>query len=297
MGLGDRRRERGTTQVATAAGLVAVIAMATIAALAFSTAGAPSASAVALDDADHRSALATVARIQQVDDTIRASHAALPAAEAAANAAPTKAQAARAAEAHLRANGPPAPDGTSTGVVNSASSAILDELAPEQATATRVAADQAVIATTARRYSLRGALATASAERGRLVADLEQHGQARTRWSIGLLDLLGDPVTVENIRALSAWIGAESNNSRYHNPLATTMGASGASDVNSVGVKSYPNDIIGLDATVRTLHNGYYPAILAALAQGNSAQRVVVAVASSPWGTGINAVRRLQLDG
>jgi hypothetical protein len=294
---GDRRHGRGTTRAATAAGLVAIVVMATVAALSLSSAGAPSASAVALHDVDNRSAIAAVTRITQLDDTIKAGQAALPAAEAAAAAAPIAAQAARDAEASVQTNGPPAPNGTSSGVVNAASSAILDELAPEQATATRIAADQAVVATTAHRDSIRGALAAASAERGGILADLEQRGQARTRWSIGLLSLLGDPVTVENVRGIAAWIGAESNNSRYNNPLATTMAAPGASDVNSVGVKSYPNDAIGLDATVRTLHNGFYPAILAALAKGDSAQRVVTAVATSPWGTGINAVRRLQLDG
>jgi hypothetical protein len=295
--IGNRRHQRGTTRVATAAGLVAVVVMASVAGLVLSSAGAPSASAVALHDADTGSALAAVTRVNQLDYTIKAGQAALPAAEAAAAAAPIKAQAARDAEVKVHANGPPAPNGTSTGVVNAASSAILDELAPEQATATRVAADQAVIATTAQRDSIRGAIAAASAERGRILADLEHNGQSRTRWSIGLLDLLGDPVTVENVRGLAAWIGAESNNARFHNPLATTMGAPGATDANSVGVKFYPNDAVGLDATMRTLHNGFYPGILAALARGDSPQRVVMAVAASPWGTGINAVRRLQLDG
>jgi hypothetical protein len=271
--------------------------MASVAALAFSSAGAPSASAAALHDVDTRSALAAVTRISQLDYTVKAGLSALPEAEAAAAAAPIKAQAARDAEASVHTNGPPAPNGTSTGVVNAASSAILDELAPEQATATRVAAEQAVVETAAHRDSIREALAAASAERGRILGDLENGGQARTRWSIGLLDQLGDPVTVENVRGLAAWIGAESNNSRFHNPLATTMGAPGASDANTVGVKNYPNDAIGIDATVRTLHNGFYQGVLAALAKGDSAQRLVTAVAASPWGTGINAVRRLQLDG
>jgi hypothetical protein len=47
---------------------------------------------------------------------------------------------------------------------------------------------------------------------------------------------------------------------------------------------------------MRTLRNGRYGGILAALAAGDSAARVVHAVAASHWGTGENAVRRLELE-
>jgi hypothetical protein len=114
---------------------------------------------------------------------------------------------------------------------------------------------------------------------------------------VQLLDRLVAPATAENVRALSAWIEAEFNRADLNNPLATTMPAPGARSVNDHGVKGYPSVAIGLDATVRTLRNGLYPGILAALAGGDSALRVVQAVAASPWGTGDNAVRRLQLDG
>jgi hypothetical protein len=57
--------------------------------------------------------------------------------------------------------------------------------------------------------------------------------------------------------------------------------------MNSVGVKSYLSWDQGLDATVKTLMNGKYGGILAALQQGNNASGVLSAVNASPWGTNI----------
>jgi hypothetical protein len=113
---------------------------------------------------------------------------------------------------------------------------------------------------------------------------------------VALLDRLGAPVTQENLRGLFAWIDAESNAASLLNPLATTQGAAGARNANSVGVKGYPSVEVGLDATVITLHNGHYPNILAALASGDSALAITEAVAASPWGTGKNATIRLRSD-
>ena len=60
----------------------------------------------------------------------------------------------------------------------------------------------------------------------------------------------------------------------------------GATVFNSVGVKAYTSWKQGLQATVITLRNGYYEAILAALRRGDDASAVAAAVGASPWGTG-----------
>lgn len=107
----------------------------------------------------------------------------------------------------------------------------------------------------------------------------------RTQWATDLLKRLGMPVTSENVRAMSAWAQAEGTSASF-NPLATTQGASGASNFNSVGVKNYVSYEQGLEATVKTLTNGRYEPILTALRAGNNAEAVGSAVEQSPWGTG-----------
>jgi hypothetical protein len=107
----------------------------------------------------------------------------------------------------------------------------------------------------------------------------------RTQWASDLLARLGMPKTSENVRALSAWAQAEGTSAKF-NPLATTQRAPGATNFNSVGVKNFVSYEQGLDATVQTLKNGRYGAILDALKAGNSATAVGRAVEASPWGTG-----------
>ena len=51
------------------------------------------------------------------------------------------------------------------------------------------------------------------------------------------------------------------------------------------GVQAYPSWRSGFAATLATLGNGHYPAILSALSAGTSARAVADAVAASPWGT------------
>jgi hypothetical protein len=252
-----------------------------------------------IGDAEPGAAALVVVRLAEVDAALRASDAALPEAVAAADAALASLEATRAAEAAALTAHPatvPAPGASEGGAVaDVAADAILTDLHPERASAERAFAEQAAADAAARRDFLFGAGASARQERQDLLTALEVTGQARTRWSVALLDALGTPVTQENVRALDAWIAAESNTARANNPLATTMGAPGAVDLNDHGVKGYPNDVIGLDATVRTLRNGSYGAILDALAAGDSAVRVAQAVAASPWGTGENMLRRLAM--
>lgn len=106
-------------------------------------------------------------------------------------------------------------------------------------------------------------------------------------WARKLLDKLGIKATNANVSALMAWMRAEGghwNNTAHYNPLNTTQSAPGATSMNSVGVKAYTSWDQGFDATVKTLTNGHYSSILAALKSG-SAKEIVHAVVNSVWGT------------
>jgi hypothetical protein len=118
----------------------------------------------------------------------------------------------------------------------------------------------------------------------------------RETWAKDLLRTLGMPVSNENVRAIVAWEQAEGTSAGY-NPLATTQSSPGATDFNSVGVKNYSSYSDGIDATVKTLTNGLYDPILAALRRGSSADDVANAVAASPWGTGQGVFRVLHAQG
>lgn len=105
-------------------------------------------------------------------------------------------------------------------------------------------------------------------------------------WQAQILHGLGKPVTAENVKFLNAWAQAEGGNAS-NNPFNTTQNAPGAvSNYNSVGVKNYSSPAAGLAATIQTLQNGRYGAILNAMAKGNSAMADAAAEATTPWGTG-----------
>ena len=108
-------------------------------------------------------------------------------------------------------------------------------------------------------------------------------------WAQALLVAMRLPVTADNVAAVTAWEMAEGGhwyNTAYYNPLNTTQSMPGATVFNSVGVKAYTSWRQGLEATVKTLKNGYYGAIIEALRRGNDASAVAAAVGASPWGTG-----------
>jgi len=108
-------------------------------------------------------------------------------------------------------------------------------------------------------------------------------------WAEALLQRLRMPVTADNVAAIVAWETAEGghwHNTARYNPLNTTQPMPGATAMNSVGVKAYRDWDQGFEATIITVHNGFYPRILAALRTGNDALAVAIAVGASPWGTG-----------
>src|SRR5262249_45277831 len=116
-------------------------------------------------------------------------------------------------------------------------------------------------------------------------------GYTPVTWARAFLRASGAPRSACNIGAVLAWEGAEGghwgNPARY-NPLNTARDLRGSSLMpgpNPAGVRAYRSWDQGLRATVATLHNGHYGAVLAALRAGNDAQAVADAVAASPWGT------------
>ena len=111
-------------------------------------------------------------------------------------------------------------------------------------------------------------------------------------WGIALLRRLGAPVNAENLKLLDAWSRAEGGRAKF-NPLNTTQPAKGATNLNKVGVKNYPSEAVGLDATYRTLTNGRYGPILASLRAGRPAVETARKIAASPWGTGSGVSRVL----
>jgi peptidoglycan hydrolase CwlO-like protein len=103
-------------------------------------------------------------------------------------------------------------------------------------------------------------------------------------WGEAFLKYIGAPVVRNNLIVMVAWEATEGTNATW-NPLATTMGAEGATTYNSHGVKNYNSMEQGLDATLRTLrrpgHN--YEAILDGLERGAEPMETGHAIQQSDW--------------
>jgi hypothetical protein len=122
------------------------------------------------------------------------------------------------------------------------------------------------------------------------------HSYTPASWARALLTANGDHVTACNTAAITAWERAEGGHwagQATYNPLNTTRTEPGSRAVINTNpgspagpwVQAYTSWRSGLAATIATLNNGRYPAILSALAAGNDAQAVASAVSASPWGT------------
>ena len=92
-------------------------------------------------------------------------------------------------------------------------------------------------------------------------------GTSPLQWASAVLTAGGFPKTAANLQSLVAWALNEGGGGA-NNPLNTTQGGPGATDFNSVGVKNFPSVAEGVQATVATIRNGYYPNILSDLASG-----------------------------
>lgn len=114
-------------------------------------------------------------------------------------------------------------------------------------------------------------------------------------WKFRLLRAIHAKGVSENRRLLDAWQRAEGGEAKY-NPLNTTEPWAGATNYNSVGVKNYPTAGAGINATARTLGNGFYSGIVRDLQAGKKpALRIVADNAHEfdTWGTGSANVARL----
>jgi len=106
----------------------------------------------------------------------------------------------------------------------------------------------------------------------------------RCDWASAFVRTMGFPATYNTHVALLGWMQGEGSPCRW-NPLDTTEPWGGATNCNSAGVKNYPSEQAGLDATAATLKNGYYTAILNAFHGNDHPLTIAAAIANSVWGT------------
>lgn len=105
-----------------------------------------------------------------------------------------------------------------------------------------------------------------------------------------ILSALGIPATAVNVPLLQAWItcekGADGDAWQWNNPLNTTEPGFGSTQtVNAAGVRVYPSEALGAQATAATLLNGYYPLLVAGLRESNAHMFFSGASEISVWGT------------
>jgi len=94
------------------------------------------------------------------------------------------------------------------------------------------------------------------------------------------------------IKFMKAWRQHEGAKATY-NPFNTTQKAAGATNFNSVGVKNFINRAQGLKATLDTLNNGRYGAIITAIKNirnDDDINAAMQAVNDSPWGSNFSPV-------
>lgn len=110
---------------------------------------------------------------------------------------------------------------------------------------------------------------------------------SRAAWAQAFLNGIPEPVTACNLNAVVAWETREGGgfgNQAAGNPLNVNPGPGTPwPGKPAIGAWAFPDAATGLAYTVRTIRNGYYGGILAALHSGHSAQGVLDAVMASPW--------------
>jgi hypothetical protein len=129
-------------------------------------------------------------------------------------------------------------------------------------------------------------------------------------WATAVLSGIQAAGSPTNLATLQGWTAQEKLGQhpappigpwavQWNNPLNTTQPWPGAVNVNPVGVKAYRTLTDGVGATVATLTNGHYPAIVAALQQSLPAQWWESAARSQldTWGTGSIWVDYVPLTG
>jgi hypothetical protein len=124
----------------------------------------------------------------------------------------------------------------------------------------------------------------------------DQSADTPYNFAAAILAGIKAPLTNNNMEFLSSWIGAEGNlpNIDQNNFLDTTQPEAGSHGTNSAGVQTYPSFAVGVEATVQTLENGYYPGILSDLRGNVNAATNASQNASelNKWGTGAAGVQQ-----
>jgi NlpC/P60 family len=90
---------------------------------------------------------------------------------------------------------------------------------------------------------------------------------SNSAFAAALLTAMNAPQSTQNLSSLNGWFAREGTKAAF-NPLATTYVESGSTIFNSDGVQNYTSQAQGVAATVATLENGLYPAIVMALQAG-----------------------------
>ncbi len=100
-----------------------------------------------------------------------------------------------------------------------------------------------------------------------------------------LLELLGAPVSEENMKFMYAWRQAEGKGGRY-NPFNTTWKLPNSTVMNKAGVRNYETINDGMAATVKTLKSGRYDCIVNGLKNDIGASNIAKCDSLKVWGTG-----------
>jgi hypothetical protein len=105
-----------------------------------------------------------------------------------------------------------------------------------------------------------------------------------TNFGKAVLKLLGAPTSPGNLKAFAAWAQIEGDGGTW-NPLNTTQTMPGSTPLsgNPDGVQNYTSATQGVQATYKTLMNGDYSGILAAMRANQGAAAVANAIEASPW--------------
>lgn len=100
-----------------------------------------------------------------------------------------------------------------------------------------------------------------------------------------ILELLGAPISEENLKFMYAWRQAEGKGGKY-NPFNTTWKLPNSTSINNSGVKSYETLEDGISATIKTLNNKRYECILNGLRNDIGAINISKCTSLKTWGTG-----------
>lgn len=117
-------------------------------------------------------------------------------------------------------------------------------------------------------------------------------------WQQRLLSQLQAPVTPANLDFVNAWQRAEGGTAS-NNPFNTTLRAPGVTPYNTNNgfpVWNYPSAQAGLKATVSTLNEPRYRALLTAM-QHSRQPAALAALRSSPWGSSASLVSDILAGG